>query len=130
MSAEDIMKPIEALTKVIADGQAMVVEAQKKATDAAVEASSATKMNQAMRKKIEMKNMKIGEFEGENGKWDEWAFNFVSAIRAQSPEIYKHMVIVEEMKDDFDEDTIEDPRLEALSGELYDILAQICRGKA
>ena len=120
--ATDILKAIETLTRAIADGQMATIEAQRKSEVSAREIKET-------KKRLELKNMKTVDFGGEKDKWDEWAFNFTSGIRAQNSEFYKHMIKAEEDKDDFNEENL-DPRIEGMSGELYDILAQVCRGSA
>jgi len=96
-SADDVLAAIAALTKAITDGQM----ANNAAT---TEARDRQEMTRETRKKIEMKNMKVTEFDGNKEKWDEWSYNFMSGIRAQNIEIYKEMIKAEENKNDVDDD--------------------------
>ena len=121
-TADDVLQAIAALTKAIMEGHT--------ATNAATtEARERQEMSRETRKKLEIRNMKITEFDGDKEKWDEWSHNFASGIRAQNSEIYKEMLKAEESAEDVDEES-KDPRISAMSNELYDILAQTCKGKA
>ena len=115
-TADDVLQAIAALTKAIMEGHT--------ATNAATtEARERQEMSRETGKKLEIRNMKITEFDGDKEKWDEWSHNFASGIRAQNSEIYKEMLKAEESAEDVDEES-KDPRISAMSNELYDILAQ------
>ena len=81
------------------------------------------------RKKIDMRYIKVQEFEGKTEDWDTWSFSFKGGIRAQDKRAYDLIGKVEELVDDIDESGL-DPNTEAISGELYNLLCQYCRGPA
>ena len=44
------------------------------------------------RKKIDVRFMKVQEFDGRNDEWDSWSFSFKSSIRAQDKRAYELLV--------------------------------------
>ena len=83
----------------------------------------------ADRKKIDMRYIKVQEFEGKTEDWDTWSFSFKGGIRAQDKRAYDLIGKVEQLVVDMDENGL-DPNTEAISGELYNVLCQYCRGPA
>ena len=77
----------------------------------------------ADRKKIDMRYIKVQEFEGKTEDWDTWSFSFKGGIRAQDKRAYDLIGKVEQLVVDMDENGL-DPNAEAISGELYNLLCQ------
>ena len=76
------------------------------------------------------KYVAVDKFGGEQDKWDEWAFAFKRAIRSQNKRVYDALVAAEQSGEDLAEEVDLDPVMEQRSGELYDILCQVCVGEA
>jgi hypothetical protein len=78
--------------------------------------------------------LRLHDFSGQTAQWSDWVFSFKRSIRAASKEVYDLMDEVEKMTADVDEDSLEDLHVDAnvekLSGELYDVLCQVCLGEA
>ena len=81
-------------------------------------------------RRLRAKDIRAEKFNGEEIGWEEWAFSFKRSIRSQSAEAYKKMVEVEGLSDELVEDAELEEKLEGMSGELYDILCQVCAGEA
>lgn len=69
------------------------------------------------------------DFIGKAEDWNEWAFAFKRSIRSQSKVAYELMSRVELIEEDLDEIDLTDEE-DGLSGELYDVMCQVCKGEA
>ena len=76
------------------------------------------------------KHVNVDKFSGEQEKWDEWSFALKRAIRSQNKRVYDALVAAEASVEDLAEEVDLDPAMEQRSGELYDILCQVCIGEA
>ncbi len=85
-------------------------------------------------RRLDLKFMRVHDFEGQPERWPDWVFGFKRAVRAASKEAYDILDEVERSTVDVDEVDLEvkhvDVNVEKLSGELYDILCQVCTGEA
>ena len=118
MSAEmnAMMEAITRLTQAMADLQSRTSQSSHPASP-------------PRRKKLDTRYIKVEEFDGGSDRWDQWAFALKGGIRAQDAEAYRIMMKVEEMAEDLNEDDLEFEHDE-ISGEVYNILCQTCRGTA
>ena len=106
-----------------------MMDAITKLTEAVAEMRAAPRAGAAERKKIDMRFIKAGEFAGTTEDWDAWAFSFKGGIRAQDRMAYNLLVQTEELVHDLDEKGLS-PTEETISGEIYNLLCQFCRGPA
>ena len=83
----------------------------------------------AQRRKLDVKKMKAEAFDGDDDKWDSWSFALKSGIRAQDAEAYRMITKIEQMKEELNEDNL-GLEEDEISGELYNLLCQVCRGAA
>ena len=83
------------------------------------------------RKTLEIKNMRIRDFDGDATHWEAWVHSFKSAIRSTCPMVLKAMEEVEKLSTEGTDDKLgEVDGIGKLSGEMYDILSQYCTGEA
>ena len=82
------------------------------------------------RTKLQARHIKIEQFDGKMDKWDDWAFAFRRTIRSMDSACYKLMIEAEKKTEDVDETTGFNMVQEQVSGELYDILCQVCTSEA
>ena len=80
------------------------------------------------RRILDTRGWKVHVFEGKQSDWTEWSFQFTSAIRSLHPPSYN--AIKDAEKHDFDELADVAPDEDKMSAELFDILAQHCKGDA
>ena len=80
--------------------------------------------------KLLAKYIVVDKFGGEQEKWDDWSFAFKSNIRSQNKKVYDALVAAEKSSEDLTEEIDLDLAMEQRSGELYDILCQVCVGEA
>ena len=73
--------------------------------------------------------MRAQDFVGKAEDWNEWAFAFKRSVRSQSKVAYELMCRVELIEEDLDEIDLTDEE-DGLSGELYDVMCQVCKGEA
>jgi hypothetical protein len=81
------------------------------------------------RRRIDARHVRVQEFAGKPEDWSDWAFALKRSIRAQSKTAFDLLAKVEQLSDDVDELDLTEEE-DAVSGELYDILCQMCRGEA
>ena len=81
------------------------------------------------RKKIDVRFMKVQEFDGRNDEWDSWSFSFKSSIRAQDTRAKGLLVHAELETSEISENGL-NAGDEMISGEVYNLLCQYCRGSA
>ena len=81
------------------------------------------------RKKIDVRFMKDQEFDGRNEEWDGWSFSFKSSIRAQDKRAYELLSQAELETSEIHEIGLSSAD-EMISGEVYNLLCQCCRGSA
>jgi hypothetical protein len=82
------------------------------------------------KKKIQMRDIKVQNFEGGASKWEEWSFQMKNAIAANQKDLYDLMVGVENATEEVDELAYYDKPAEESSAELYYVLSQLCAGEA
>ena len=92
------------------------------------------------RKTIELRHLHLKDFEGEAGKYGEWAFSFRRAIRSCNTKVFTIFEQIELHKVGVNEDQIhqkyftsefEDPLdIHKISAELYDVLSSVCTNDA
>ena len=115
MSAElnAMLDAIAKLTQVITESQAR----------AAVHPSG---LGAQDRKKIDLRLIKVNDFQGNAEVWDLWAFSFKGGVRAKDRAAYKLLIQTGELGTDLDENGLNSTE-ETISGEIYNLLCQFCR---
>ena len=83
---------------------------------------------------IDMKNVKINNFNGATESYEDWAFAFKRTIRIKNKKAYHMIIKIEEMNDIMvDEEGLDPdndfPEIEERSAELYDVLCQHLTGE-
>ena len=91
--------------------------------------SEKVKADFGARRRLEMKNLKVSEFNGKYEDWGDWAFSFKRAIRSSNQDAYKLMGKVEVMVETLDSLDLSAEE-DKISAELYDVLCQVCSGDA
>ena len=81
-------------------------------------------------RKIQMRDIKVGTFEGGAMKWEEWSFQALNAVAATHKELYDLMKEAEKRSEEIDEDLHFDAAKAEVSAELYYMLTQLCSGEA
>jgi hypothetical protein len=81
--------------------------------------------------------MRIRDFDGSQGGWEQWVHSFKSAIRSANPTVLTIMNEAEVLTDEATDQHVEDADgsrsqedISKMSGELYNILGQYCTGEA
>ena len=81
------------------------------------------------RKLIDQRTLKIDLFSGKAEDWDDWSFTFRQSMRAQNAMVYDGIITTELLKTEVSEVEFNTDQ-KKVSGEVYDILVQTCRGEA
>ena len=81
------------------------------------------------RRVLDTRGFRLPEFDGEAGRFADWSFAFKRCIRAMSPGAYDALVEAETSNLDAEESGLTDDAKKT-SGEVYDLLCQLCAGEA
>jgi hypothetical protein len=99
-----------------------------------LEAKKKKEVTDSFDKSIDMKNVKVNNFNGATESYEDWAFAFKRTIRIKNKKAYHMIIKIEEMNDIMvDEEDIDPdndfPGIEERSAELYDVLCQHLTGE-
>jgi hypothetical protein len=137
----------EALLALITNQQQGMAAQQQEILRLQVAAAAAGDRGRGQQPKLIAKYVNIGMFKGVLAEWDDWSFTFKRTVRSMNKEAFDFMVKCEDWATDVTDEKVRtgldianehglevigeaDPERVLRSGELFDILCQVCGGEA